>query len=304
MATSSARLSWSFVLFGLTAAACASKADPIRPAPDAVASAGNGGAAGQPGATGTAGKDAAAGQAGAPAKDCPEGVGPAMVRIELPDTPAYCIDSTEVTQGQYAKFVGAAVEPAKQKREYCRLYNKSFTPAVKGDHVEGCDPGVYDPDKKGDIPVSCVQFCDAVAYCEWAGKRLCGAIGGGVASSKDVASKQSQWYMACSQGGKTKYPYGDTYEPGKCDNRKEGPPYGLHSASESSCGGTGAPFEQIKDLSGSVAEWEDSEQTPYGFFVRGSYRDATDDNFSCDAPSIAAGIQTLPDIGFRCCADL
>lgn len=227
-----------------------------------------------------------------------------MVRIALPDTPAYCIDATEVTQPQYAKFVAAAVDPQKQSREYCRLYNPSFTPAVRGDHVEGCDAGVYDPEKWGDIPVSCVQFCDAVAYCEWAGKRLCGAIGGGAASSEDVASKQSQWYMACSQGGKTKYPYGDTYEPGKCDNRGKDAQYGLLTAEESRCGGSVSPFDQVKDMSGSVMEWEDAAEGAYNFLVRGNFRHSTDDTFNCDGPSILTGIQTLPSVGFRCCADL
>ena len=289
--------------------ACSSSGSGIRPSPDTVAASGAAGATGQGGAgtpgAGGGGADASAGAGGdpSPPKDCPPGRGPVMARIALAEVPAYCIDTTEVTQGQYAEFVAAAVEPSGQSREICRQINPSFVPVVEGDHVFGCKPGEYDPEKRRDTPVGCVQFCDAVAYCEWAGKRLCGAVGGGAAEAVP-ASRKSQWYLACSQGGKTRYPYGDAYEGGKCDNHASGAPYALQPASKSTCTGSEPPFDQIKDLSGNVAEWEDAESDTGIFHIRGNFRTSEEDLFACDQPATTPGVQTLPNIGFRCCADL
>src|SRR5258706_14768826 len=53
-----------------------------------------------------AGTDAEAGPS------CPELEGPTMIR-----TPDGCIDSTEVTRGQYAKFLAAGVDVSQQRVE-------------------------------------------------------------------------------------------------------------------------------------------------------------------------------------------
>ena len=68
-----------------------------------------------------------------------------------------------------------------------------------------------------DAPVTCIDWCDAHAYCAWAGKRLCGSIGGGpnIPSSVSIAGAD-QWYRACSHAGDHKFPYGDTYASGTC----------------------------------------------------------------------------------------
>ncbi|MCC6649279.1 MAG: hypothetical protein IT374_27380, partial [Polyangiaceae bacterium] len=45
----------------------------------------------------------------------------------------------------------------------------------------------------------------------------CGRIGGGTLTAEDsIDPKASEWVNACTQGGKTKLPYGDTFEDGRC----------------------------------------------------------------------------------------
>ncbi|MCC6644904.1 MAG: hypothetical protein IT374_04945, partial [Polyangiaceae bacterium] len=85
---------------------------------------GGGGAAGSAGAGGDpAGKggggsagSSGAGEGGAAGKTttCPKGPGPAMVLIDVPGAAAYCIDSTEVTQAEYAAFLANQPDVAKQ----------------------------------------------------------------------------------------------------------------------------------------------------------------------------------------------
>lgn len=314
--TSTARV---FAVCGLfvLGAACASEVDGIRPSGDLVPSAGaagrtDGGQGGSgsgegggqsPAGTSGAGPKGGASSGGSAGKECPTGRGPEMVRIELPDMPPYCIDSTEVTQGQYAQFLAAKIDPKAQSRLYCQQLNKGFEPVIEGDHVFGCPDGLFDPEKRGSLPMPCAQFCDAVAFCEWSGKRLCGAVGGGPApatESESQKSEKSQWYLACSQGGKTKYPYGDEFEPGKCDN--EGKSALTKPATESTCSGSLPPFDRIKDLSGGLAEWEDAEVTQGRPLVRGGYAWGTE-LFECDRPGILNASASAPSVGFRCCAD-
>src|SRR5262249_40663852 len=110
-----------------------------------------------------------------------------------------------------------------------------------------------------DRPVHAVDWCDAFAYCAWAGKRLCGRIAGGSVDptfGTDLAS-ESEWYNACSRGGQHAYPYGDTYDPRACNGLEYGAGTGpqLPVGSLSSCTGG---FAGLFDMSGNVSEWEDS----------------------------------------------
>lgn len=150
--------------------------------------------------------------------------GPRMTRVRTPDGHSYYIDSTEVTQAQYQEFVSAAKATGykPEQPEFCSQ-NPSFEPPTfgskPGDPDYHCPEGYVRPTETPDVPMVCVDWCDADAYCKWAGKRLCGRVGGGVLKTLEDAKNADvdEWYNACSNGGKTKYPYGDTFEKEKCN---------------------------------------------------------------------------------------
>lgn len=174
---------------------------------------------------------------------CPTALpGPALVEVKSPSGVAYCIDATEVTFAQYDQFLAAKVDPKTQgglcvtnlfgSPEFvaCRQAMKNTSPSA---------------------PVGCVSWCDAVGYCKWAGKRLCGKIGGGAAdNAKPADANDSQWFNACSAGGTQDYAYGDASVSG-CylkDPR-------ANVATRAACSG---PSQGLFDLSGNAQEWEDS----------------------------------------------
>ena len=103
------------------------------------------------------------------------------------------IDKTEATIREYGAFLrmfpdAGAVEASDQPA-YCR-WN---TDPRHGDFING--------DVK---PVTEVDWCDAFAFCRWAGKRLCGGRKGGpVPFDRSTDPSDSQWQYACSPGGST-----------------------------------------------------------------------------------------------------
>src|SRR5262249_6416251 len=91
-----------------------------------------------------------------------------MDMVEVPHPAGtFCIDATEVTNGAYKAFLAASPDPSAQ-------------PAFCGWNTDYSPSSFYGPD---DHPVVYVDWCDAYAYCEAAGKRLCGAIGGGAVAT-------------------------------------------------------------------------------------------------------------------------
>ncbi|WP_169927214.1 formylglycine-generating enzyme family protein [Labilithrix luteola] len=226
--------------------------------------------------------------------ECPGTAPPAMVRVG-----SFCIDSTEVTKAQYKAFTEAAGEDLHYQPKSCG-WNTTLYPGRSG------EPHVKDwpvPAGLEDLPITLVNWCQASAYCSWAGKRLCGRIGGG---STPMASAQdpnvSQWMAACSHAGTRRYPYGDTFQANACVVSASGAmPVKSHAACE---GG----YPGIFDMSGNVHEWEDScrdtDPEPKACEIRGGAFDTTDSTGArCDLTDFPQFANLAGDnVGFRCCS--
>lgn len=217
--------------------------------------------------------------------DCPS----EMVRIPA-GADTYCVDAMEVTNEDFAKFL-AAKPSVKDQPSECQ-WKKSFEP--------NNFPAATGEEKH---PVVGVDWCDAHAYCAWAGKNLCGQIGGGSLPPAALDDpKKSQWFNACSQGGARRYPYGGTYDEEACNGLQYGAFEAIAVGSAKECeGGLGGLF----DMSGNVLEWENSCEGKEGqtdpCLLRGGSYQSDRTSLLCSHPEKAGRSQRSPTIGFRCC---
>jgi formylglycine-generating enzyme required for sulfatase activity len=165
--------------------------------------------------------------------------------------------------------------------------------------------GVYNGDGFENHPMVCVDWCDAYAYCQAVGKRLCGRIGGGpVEFNAAVDPTQSQWHHACVSGtANYTRTYGDAYEPLSCNG--EDYPAASGSTTEvgslEMCQSAVPDYEGVFDLNGNVYEWEDSCYSG-GCRTRGGAYGSSGAYFSCDVFAYLRRDYVLEMTGFRCCS--
>jgi formylglycine-generating enzyme required for sulfatase activity len=246
--------------------------------------------------------------------------GAPMVQVASLEGRQYCIDTTEVTQAQYAEFLSENDSTPGAENERC-LHNRTFAPTQNVSYPHepaNCPAELWSPKNKPDTPVVCVDWCDAVAYCHWAGKRLCGFAEqpDDVTTDRDDANK-SEWFNACTNGGVSQFPYGDIHDPVAClgaERTRAAYQVATDAISPASgrprCKGDRPPFSSIFDLSGSVREWTDECKwvaTPRGgswwCALRGGDYLSRDDDMACNARGKRGVGTTSAHIGFRCCAD-
>jgi len=256
---------------------------------------GNGGSKATGGASTAATGGSAAG--GNTAAGCPGTDGPTMVALPL----GYCIDSTEVTQGQYQVWLNT--NPSTSEQISVCSWNTSFIPTCN-----------WTPTSTADYPVECVDWCDAYAYCAGVGKRLCGKIGGGSNGYNEYANATlSQWYAACTSNGtysSSGYPYGNTYQATYCNGYEAEKGAAVAVGTMAQCQSTVSGYAGVYDLSGNVGEWEDScnsttdDQSDScrlrgGAFNSGRGSDGLDCGY--DFTGVTRGAR-VPGVGFRCCS--
>lgn len=232
------------------------------------------------------------------APSCPSGRGPDMVAIPVGDG-HYCIDRTEVSQAQYEAFLRAKNGDVTGQIAECAAN------ATYGNFATDCR---FDPKTRGDKPVGCVDWCDAVAFCTWAGKTLCGALDGGALPGgppnpdKVLTSGESAWMRACSRGldGAHTFPYGAVEDQAACTTKGSDAGDVTDVGSRPRCEGG---YAGLFDMSGNVHEWERScGGNDDSCALRGG--DIGAQGASCDLVFGFARTGQFPTIGFRCCTPL
>lgn len=234
---------------------------------------------------------------GAGCVPCP----PDMQLVRFRDGTAFCIDRREVTQAEYEEFIEKVdARPDISFMAACVL-NASYVP----DSAEECS-GSFDPAVGAALPVTCVDACDAFAYCAWAGKRLCaGKNGERLEPLHRGDLDRDEWQVACSDSTSSLYPYGGNFDAEACN---VGSNTLVAAGSLDKCRTPSGIF----DLSGNVSEWTQSCDAANGCAVRGgSYLHQSASAVGCysvpaldgDPEPLSFGSVTAPHIGIRCCAD-
>jgi len=244
----------------------------------------------------TDGADGADASATCPA---PAGAG-RMVRVDVVrDGGAYCIDAFEVTNAEFNVFL--------QTADSLTPLPSRLAPPVCASPGVGRRPDVEADPAKANRPAEAMGWCFAYAYCAWVGKRLCGKIGGSesVARNSGEIDLQNQWDYACASGAiGSAYPYGALYDASTCNTE-------THVLADvdanPTCHGQGAPFDRIFDMSGNVAEFDDSvdyNRAEPAADPRGGGAEGTASGARCSSGSAFGVYEGFQGVGFRCCADL
>lgn len=134
------------------------------------------------------------------------------------DLPAFEIDKFEVTNADFAQFVEATGYQTDADKEG-RTKNWRSTAEGKDNH-----------------PVVFVSWNDAMAYCQWVGKRL---------------PTEAEWEKAARGTDGRIYPWGDEWDPAKANVKETG----LRGTAAVGSFGAGASPYGAEDMAGNVWEW-------------------------------------------------
>jgi formylglycine-generating enzyme len=224
------------------------------------------------------------------------GGGP-MVPAGRTDGTCFWIDTMEVSRGEYETFLASSPSIAdhQAKNSEC-TWNDSFDPDATCEANPKLDPTA------ADLPIVCVDWCDALAYCQAIGRTLCDGDPGDPASAMT-----GSWYSACSHGGTRRYPYDSDYNRQLCngmDFAAAGEEALRPAHQQTGC----ATPEGILNLSGNAAEWIDECSNNSGASDncarRGGSFLSDAKALLCDNPKNSPRSTTVYDVGFRCCAPM
>ncbi|GAB4541176.1 MAG: hypothetical protein Kow0063_31790 [Anaerolineae bacterium] len=193
------------------------------------------------------------------------------------DLPAFEIDRFEVTNANFAAFVEATGYVTDAEKSGKKTWRDEFT-AGKENH-----------------PVTRVTWNDAVAYCEWLGKRL---------------PSEAEWEKAARGEDGRSFPWGNDWDPTRANVKATG----LRGTAAVGSFGAGASPYGVEDMVGNVWEWtadwyqaypgNNASDPYYGEQCRvsrgGGWFDeepqATTYNRNCGVPDTTSS----DELGFRC----
>jgi len=182
-----------------------------------------------------------------------------------------------------------------------------------------------DPDRA----VSYLDFCDAWAFCSWAGKRLCGYRGIDL-RGVDIVDRNTkddpdwddedawtrrqyersirgpnEWIYACSQGGRSTSPFEERDPDGVCLDDWKWRAGGdralrVRDTSGNECHGTHPPYDRVFDMAGGVRQWTNACRSADGLCsthggLVGGMITPCEDFLMLRMRNASAGV--------RCCAD-
>lgn len=249
-----------------------------------------GGGAGGAGAAGGAGGAGTGGSAGAaPCTTTTPKAG--MVGVRIQDGSCVWIDAHEVTRADYLAFM---LNPPATLPGNCQ-WNSSFDAPEEKSPLDMCT-GPGEPSDastlSGELPVTCVDWCDAYTFCSHQGKTLC--------PGKLSDLETGAWFDICSGNGKNDFSYSKTHQVGSCNDNTASAKALVPVTSKPEC----TTETEVFDLVGNASEWidacdstgENAECAARG----GSYKDGPD--LAKCAGSVPAKKKVgLSHIGFRCC---
>jgi len=164
--------------------------------------------------------------------------------VSLPD---FFIARYPVTAGAFRAFVAAG--GYEQRRHWT-------TAGWHWRQTQGrTSPAFWDETWAGDerLPVVGVSWYEALAYCRW----LAAVTGRGYR-----LPSEAEWEKAARGTEGRTYPWGDRFEPDRCNTRAAGPghtlPVGSHSPADESVYGCG-------EMAGNASEWTSSLFQPYPY---------------------------------------
>jgi len=131
-----------------------------------------------------------------------------------------------------------------------------------------------------------VNFSQATARCKKRGKRLCST---------------QEWEKACKGKYNRKYPYGNKFNPDKCNTADEDGEARKYKKTGSlkKCR---SPYG-LYDMSGNLAEWTKNGNASRQILKGGSYKSEEEDA-KCSSVKKASKSSRKVNYGYRCCSDL
>ncbi|RME23878.1 MAG: hypothetical protein D6798_12585 [Deltaproteobacteria bacterium] len=159
--------------------------------------------------------------------------------------------------------------------------------AVAGtaDTPDLCIDRYEEPDRPGAMPTTHLTLDRARDLCARRGRHLC---------------TEAEWMAACAGAAGRRWPYGDEYVAGRCqDSGDAGPGEGGTAVPSGSREGCATP-EGVMDMSGNLWEWTVAEDGQ-GVLHGGGWNLSAGLN-QCRARARAEPTEARPQFGARCCA--